>query len=74
MDEQYKKHASGDARTAYQKFLREFCKNCLMAGRGIEKHGARKCRELGNPCVLPCVRCALAGNPGQVHWLEDCPA
>ena len=74
LDDQYKKHVSGDARTAYQKFLREFCKNCLMAGRGIEKHGARKCRELGNPCVLPCVRCALAGNSGQVHWLEDCPA
>ena len=73
LDDKYKLCSSPDDRAAYNKFVREFCRNCLMAGRGIQKHGARKCREMKNDCVLPCTRCAVAGRGQQFHWLEDCP-
>ena len=73
LDEKYKLCSAPDDRAAYNKFVREFCRNCLLAGRGIQKHGIRKCREMKNECVLPCTRCAVAGRGQQFHWIDECP-
>jgi len=49
------------------------CKNCLMAGKGIVKHSLKQCRELKNPCFLPCTKCTAAGKTEDVmHWIAEC--
>ncbi|CAK0909944.1 unnamed protein product [Prorocentrum cordatum] len=54
-------------------FSNHVCKNCLMAGKGIVKRTLRKCRELQNPCFLPCTKCTGAGRTTNVvHWMADC--
>ena len=40
--------------------LRQVCRNCLIAGRGVQDHGMRKCREMGNRCCVPCSKCSAA--------------
>ena len=49
------------------------CKNCLMAGKGVVKHTLKQCRELKNPCLLPCPKCTSAGRTQNLlHWVADC--
>jgi len=54
---------------ASQKFWREICRNCFMAGKGQVKHNFFECQKLGNPCVMRCAKCK-AGN----HWTNQCTA
>eukprot|EP00959_Pyramimonas_sp_CCMP1952_P276622 5782118-Pyramimonas_sp.AAC.1 len=53
--------------------VREVCRNCLFAGRGVQEHTYRVCRDLGNACVIPCSRCVQAGRAEDItHWVQDC--
>ena len=44
----------------------QICKNCLVAGRGIQNHGHNACAKLGHKCVIPCPKCR------GIHWVFDC--
>ena len=68
LDQNMKTNASG-----VSQLMREFCRNCLLAGRGMQNHGFKRCKEMGNECVLPCTLCAQAGRGIQKHWQVDCP-
>ena len=72
LDKQFSKD---DQRSLWSQVMREVCRNCLLAGKGVTEHSLRKCMEMGNECVLACSRCAAAGGSraGQKHWTVNCP-
>ena len=67
--------AADDAhRAAMTSVLKEYCKNCVLSNRGMQKHSLKKCRELNNACVLLCPKCTSAGRTRDItHWAADCP-
>ena len=42
-----------------QKFWREQCRNCFLAGRGQVQCNFYECQRLGNPCTMRCAKCKL---------------
>ena len=71
LDEKYRQT---ELRPALQQLSREYCRNCIMAGKGVVTHTFAQCRAAGNACVLPCPKCVQAGRLQDIyHWLQDCP-
>jgi hypothetical protein len=52
-----------------RQFFLENCRNCFLAGKGQVKHNLYQCQQMGNECLLRCVKCKL-GN----HWASQCKA
>ena len=68
-----KAKSAGPEKQVMLELLKNVCKNCLLAGRGMHEHTLKSCRDAGNPCALPCPKCKKAGRE-EFHWLQSCPA
>ena len=72
IDEQFGK--GQDMKEAMGTVMGRVCKNCLLAGRGAQKHRIPDCIKMGNPPVEPCVKCANQGKGTHYHWRQGCPS
>ena len=61
-----------DRLAVVRSLLGQCCRNCMVSGRGYQKHFASACRELGNPPTIPCVKCASKGHGAVFHRPQDC--